>query len=125
MTEIYPDDPMYKAVEWIKKNTPQNAKLFATTDSLVYLKTKRLPINAYATSNLPVVYTPFDKFKQALSTTPPDYWVIDERQWDRFHDFGYDEASEILQKILACEEVVAQIEHITIRKHKQGKNLCI
>lgn len=125
VTEIYPDDPMYTVIEWIKKNTDPGARLFVTTDSLIYLKTGRLPVNAYATSNLPVVYTPFDQFKLKLSASPPDYWVIDERQWERFHDFGYDHATKFLQRVLSCEPIVAQIEYVTIRKHQPGKQLCL
>ena len=124
-TMTYPNDPMYKVNEWIISNTPKEAKLFATTDSLVYLETDRLMANPRAVTNLPVFYRAIDKTVLELKNNPPDYWVIDERQWERFEDMGFTEVSQVLQKIISCEPVVFQIEYITIRKHDISQKLCI
>lgn len=124
-TATYPSDPMYEINKWVINNTPKDAKLFATTDSIIYLETDRLMANPRAATNLPVFYRAIDKTVLELKKNPPDYWVIDERQWKRFEDMDFAEASHVLQKILSCEPVVFQIEYVTIRKHEVGKELCI
>lgn len=124
-TATYPSDPMFTINEWVIKNTPKDSKLFATTDSIIYLETDRLMANPRAATNLPVFYRAIDTAVLELKNNPPDYWVIDERQWKRFEDMGFAEASRVLQKILSCEPVVFQIEYVTIRKHEVGKELCI
>ena len=125
LTKVYKDDPFLEVIRWVRKNTPDNAKILAMTDSLIYLETNRLPVNAHATSNLPVVYEPLDQFKQKIKNQPPDYWIIDERQWKRFNEFGYEKTAKLLQKILSCETEAAKIEYITIKKHEKGKPVCI
>lgn len=124
LTKIQKDDPFLEVIEWVRKNTPDGSKILAMTDSLIYLETNRLPINSHATSNLPVAYEPLDQFKQKIKNQPPDYWVVDERQWKRFNEFGYERTVLFLQKILSCESEVAKIEYITIRKHETWRSEC-
>lgn len=124
-TATYPSDPMYEINKWVINNTPKDAKLFATTDSIIYLETDRLMANPRAATNLPVFYRAINTAALELKNNPPDYWVIDERQWKRFEDMGFPEASRVLQEILLCEPVVFQVEYVTIRKHEAGKDLCI
>lgn len=125
LTRIYPEDPLFEVVEWIKKNTTKDDKLFATVDSLVYLETQRLPANPRASTNLPVFYRPIEKAVAEMNTNPPQFWVIDERQWARFDDFGYKKEALVLKKIINCEPVVFRSSFITIRKHKPGEKLCL
>ncbi|OGE36527.1 hypothetical protein A3E45_01240 [Candidatus Daviesbacteria bacterium RIFCSPHIGHO2_12_FULL_43_11] len=124
-TATYPDDPMYEINKWVINNTPKEAKLFATTDSIIYLETDRLMANPRAVTNLPVFYREINQAALELQDNPPDYWVIDERQWKRFEDMGFTQASQVLQKILSCEQVIFQAEYVTIRKHEAGKDLCL
>lgn len=125
ISQLSVDDPMYGAVEWIKSNTPQDAKLFVIADQLFYFETKRLPANFRGTSNLPMAYEPLNKFGEELKQKSPDYWIIDERIWGRFHDFGYDHTTAFFKKLLSCEPIVAQIDYFSIRKHEERKELCI
>lgn len=125
LSELQQNDPMYDTVKWIRDNTPQNARLFVTTSTTLYFETKRFLINKRATSNLPFLYRPLDQFGSELQEKPPDYWVIDERQWARFDGFGYPDATIFLKKILACEPVIVKFDYITIRKHIQGQKLCL
>ena len=125
LTEVYSGDPMFDAVEWIKNNTPKDAKLFVIADPLFYIKTQRLPSHSSGTMNQPFVYEPLDKFKDKIKLRPPDYWVVDERLVNqRFKEFGYEHTTIFFNKLLACEELVARIEYITIRKHNPQKQFC-
>lgn len=125
LSRLLPNDPMFHATKWVRENTPQNSRLFSTTDSIFYFESRRLLVNRYATSNLPFLYRPVDRFGRILQDNPPDYWIIDERQWARFDDFGYSEVTIFFKKILKCEPKVAQFEYITIRKHEKNKKLCL
>lgn len=125
LTTIYPKDPHYDVVQWIKQNTSAKDKLFTTVNSLVYLETQRLPANPRSSIGLPIFYRPFEKMLKELTQNPPDYWVIDERQWKRFDDFGYQPETTVLKKILSCEKIVFQSAYITIRKHIPGQGLCL
>ncbi len=124
-TMTYSNDPMYEVNKWIISNTPKDAKLFATTDSIIYLETDRLMANPRAVTNLPVFYRAIDETVLELKKNPPGFWVIDERQWKRFEDMGFTEASLTLQKLLLCEQIVFRAEYVTVRKHDSGKELCI
>lgn len=124
LTKNYDSDPFTGSIKWIRDNTDNNSTLFATTDSTIYIETDRLPANHRASTNLPFVYRPLEDLKRELKIKAPDYWVIDERNWKRFHDFGYDDVTDFMKKILECEKVVKKFDYITIRKHEKGKNLC-
>ena len=125
LTRIYSDDPMYQVEEWVRRNTRSDDKLMATTDSMIYLDTDRLPVSRRVTTNLPQAYYPLEEFAKELSINPPDYWIIDERNWQRFRDFGKGDAAEMLIGILNCEPLVVKFDYVTIRKHEVGKPLCI
>lgn len=125
LTAIYPENPQYDIVWWIKQNTTIKDRLFITASSLVYLETHRLPASPRASYNRPIFYRPFEKMLEELKQNPPDYWVIDERRWERFDDFGYQPETTVLKKILSCEKLVFQSGYITIRKHIPDQKLCI
>ncbi|KKR81581.1 MAG: hypothetical protein UU73_C0001G0143 [Candidatus Daviesbacteria bacterium GW2011_GWA1_41_61] len=125
LTRIYPEDPLFDIISWIKQNTTKEDKLFATVDSLIYLETNRLPANPRASTNLPVFYRPLERLVEELKQNPPDFWVIDERQWKRFADFGYQAETTVLKRILKCEPVVFQSDYITIKKHIFSQQLCL
>jgi len=125
ITEIDENDPMFDAVQWVKENTSEDSKLFVMADPMFYFESNRLPAHPLGTMNQPFVYEPLDKFKETIKLRPPDYWVIDERLVNqRFKEFGYEQTTVFFNKLLECEEVVARIEYITIRKHNPQKQFC-
>lgn len=125
LSKVYEHDPMFKGIEWIKENTPEDAKLFVLDDPLYYLETNRLPSHSRATHNEPYTYEPLGTLKEEIKQNPPDYWVVDERLLkDRFHEFDYSYVSEFFEKILDCQTIVAQIEYLTIRKHDPENTSC-
>ncbi len=123
ISKFYPDDPMYGALDWIKNNTPLNSKLFVLGDSLFYFEAKRLPSSTRATTNIPIAYQPRDKFINELKNKPPDYWVIDERSWKRFEDFGFKDTATLLKNLLLCNKLLIRIDYVAI--YKQKGQLCI
>jgi len=126
ITKLYSDDPMYEAVNWIKDNTPDDAKLFVMADPMFHIETNRLPVSARGTMNQPFTYEPLDTLGQELDENPPDYWIVDERLVnERFPQFGYEHTKDYFNKLLLCEPGVARMEYITIRKHVPGKKLCL
>lgn len=124
LDKVKEGDVFWKAEEWVKKNTPQDARLFVTVNALFYFVTDRLPSSSRAASNLPFVYRPIEVFKTELREKPPDYWVIDERNWQRYPNFNCQDVAEFLTKVLNCEPVVARFDYITIRKHVGGSSFC-
>lgn len=82
----FPGDHMYETVEWVKKNTPDSAKLMVIGDSLFYLESNRLPSNR-ASKGLPYNWEPFTVIKPELLSRPADYWVVDQRFVDRLLDY--------------------------------------
>jgi len=74
--DTYPDDPMYQVIQWIKQNTNKNATLMVLGDSMIYLKSDRIPANRPAKGGIPYSWEPFDSVKQEISQKPPDYWII-------------------------------------------------
>lgn len=125
LSEIYPEDPMYDAVRWIKYNTEANSRIFVLGDLLFYFESQRLVANARGASNIPTVFDPLDKFFAELMVNTPNYWIIDERNFTRFEDFGYSHFVPPFKKLLECEKEVAKFDYWTVRKHQSGNKLCI
>lgn len=117
ISEVYPGDPMYTSIEWMKKNSDPQEKIFVLADALFYIKTDRLPANRRAVASEAFVYVPFEDFKSEIQASWPAYWVIDERQWRRMDDFGYKDLRTNFQKLVENDPVVAQFDYWTIRKH--------
>lgn len=117
ISKIYPDDPMYDTVEWIKKNSNPKDKIFVMGDALLYVETKRLPSNRRAVASEPFVYTPFEKFKEEIEQDWPSFWVVDERLWKRFEDFGYRKLGDDFQRLIERDPIVKTFDYWTIRKH--------
>lgn len=117
ISKIYPDDPMYDAVNWIRINSNSQDKIFVLGDALFYVESGRLPANRRAVASEPFVYVPFEEFKAELEDRWPSYWVVDERLWKRFDDFGYKELARSFQELIKKDPVVARFDYWTIRKH--------
>ncbi|MDO8503216.1 MAG: hypothetical protein Q7S60_00850 [bacterium] len=73
--DTYPGDEMYPVVNWIKENTPEDAKILVLADGLLYFRSNRLP-SARPSKGIPYSWEPFDKVKIELQTRPPSYWII-------------------------------------------------
>lgn len=126
LSKVYPHDPMYTTIQWIRNNTPTDSKLFVLADPLFYIETNRLPANPRGTMSQPFVFQPLEAFAEEIRVKPPDYWVIDERLLsERFYQFGYGYIAEFFNKLLKCEPVVVKIEYITIREHNKIGKSCI
>ncbi len=117
MTMFYPDDPAYHIAAWVRDNTPEDAKLFIIADPALYLETRRLPVNSRASLNLPFLYEPLADLEKNLEKNPPGYWIVDERIWERFHDFGYDTATDMFKRILKDKKVVFRQEYVVVIKN--------
>lgn len=124
LDRITENDPMYTAIEWVKKNTSENSRLFVTESSLFYFASRRLPSSSRATMSLPMVFEPLSLFKEELIENPPDYWVIDERNWIRFKNFGYQYVVDFFKKIISCDKPIVKFDYITITKHTGGSSFC-
>lgn len=126
LTEIYENDPVFNAIDWIVKNTPVDARLFVIADPVFYIKTDRLPAHSLGTMNQPFVYLPLEKFSITIQQKIPDYWVVDERLLNqRFLEYGYQNVTDFFNKLLACEPAEVKFEYVTIRKHSPGQKLCL
>ena len=124
LDRIYENDPIYQSIEWVKNNTPENSRLFVTETSLFYFASRRLPSSSRATMSLPWVFEPLSLFKEELIKNPPDYWVIDERNWIRFKNFGYQHIVDFFKKIITCDRPIIKFDYITITKHSGGSKFC-
>lgn len=124
LDKIVENDPIYPAINWIKGNTPENSKLFVTESSLFYFASQRFPSSSRATMSLPMLFRPLSSFREEIIAKPPDYWVIDERNWTRFINFGYKDVSDYIKKIVSCGKVVARFDYITIVKHAADNVSC-
>lgn len=116
ISKIYPDDPMYNAVEWMKVNSNPEDKIFVLGDVLFYVESERLPANK-AIASEPFAFVSFEEFRTEIENSWPSYWAIDERLWKRFDDFGYSELRISFQKLIEKDPVVARFDYWTIRKH--------
>lgn len=117
ISEVYPEDPMYDAVSWMRSNSYPNDKIYVLGDALFYILTDRLPANKRAVASEPFVYLPFEEFRSEIEKGRPSYWVIDERLWKRFDDFGYEDLGVNFKKLIERDPVVAKFDYWTIRKH--------
>jgi len=92
LNDTYPGDDMYKVIDWVKENTPENAKFMILGDSMFYLRSNRLPANRPAKGGIPYSWQPFEQIKKEILSSPPDYWVIGKTFTDRIiknHDAAY------------------------------------
>ena len=78
VNDVYPGDPMYDAVEWVKQNTNKNDKLMVFGDPLFYMRADRLP-SARPAKSIPYSWEPLDKISREIRANSPDYWVTDTR----------------------------------------------
>lgn len=121
---VYVDDPMYKTASWVKQNTPEDSKIFVLGDLLFYKEAERLISSPRGASNIPMAYYQFDNFVREIKQRPPDYWVIDERNFRRFKEFGYGHLVSRFQQLLGCQEVVARFDYWTISRHTKLDSSC-
>lgn len=76
VNDVYPGDPMYDAVIWVKQNTNEDGRLMVVGDPLFYMRADRLPSTRPAKS-IPYSWEPLEQIGPEIKATPPDYWVID------------------------------------------------
>lgn len=88
VNDVYPGDPMYMAVEWVKQNTNQNDKLMVLGDPLFYMRSDRLPASRPAKS-IPYSWEPLEKVSIEIKATPPDYWIIDTHALNRLSEVNH------------------------------------
>ncbi len=123
---LNPADPMAKAVEWIKKQTPETSKILVMGDALFYFEAQRLPANPRAAlASEPFTYLPFEEFVNSIKTKVPDYWVSDMRLFDRYPSYGFPTLGENFKKIIACQTILVQFDYWTISQNNSLTNTCI
>lgn len=76
VNDVYPGDPMYDAVVWIKQNTSENDRLMVVGDPLFYMRADRVPSSRPAKS-IPYSWEPLEQVSSEIRATPPNYWVVD------------------------------------------------
>ncbi len=78
VNDVYPGDPMFNAIEWVKKNTNSNNKLMVVGDPLFYMRSDRLTASRPAKS-IPYTWEPIEDVSSEILQTPPIYWVVDRQ----------------------------------------------
>jgi len=67
---------------------------------MLYYEAQRLPANNRTYSALPWTYEPFEEAKILFTKTPADYWLVDERLFKRFQNWGYEYQSVFIRELL-------------------------
>lgn len=117
VSEVYKGDPMYDAVAWVKVNTPPDARIFVLADTYFYLAAKRLPVNHRSALGVePIFFYPIPVFTQEIHRRPPDYWIIDERLFISYSNWGSDDVSAAMKAFLQCQSVTATFDYWKIYK---------
>ncbi|MBX4205662.1 hypothetical protein KW795_00520, partial [Candidatus Microgenomates bacterium] len=115
-----PGEPDYKAIQWIRNNTPKNSTLFVLAgNTLNFFEADRLPANRW-TYAIPWVFEPFENMKKDINNRPADYLIVDERLLDRFINWGYPHQSNYLKLFLKerYKEVARYDEWMVVYKLK-------
>jgi len=112
-----PKDPLYyQALQWFGENTTREERIMVFSGESFYAESDRLPATKY-TASLPWAMQPFEDFRKALKETPPDYWFVDERRFERFDEWGFAEMSSFIRDYTNCYDEVARFEFLTIVKN--------
>ncbi len=75
--DVYPNDPMYDTVEWVKNNTNQTSGIMVVGDPLFYMRSNRLPVTRVS-KGIPYSWEPIEKTSIEInSSIQADYWIID------------------------------------------------
>lgn len=74
--DVYPGDPMYDAIVWVKQNTSSSDKLMVVGDPLFYMRADRLPASRPIKSII-VSWEPIEEISKEITATPPNYWIVD------------------------------------------------
>ena len=82
VNDVYPGDPMYSAIDWVKQNTNVSDKLMVFGDPLFYMRADRLPASRPAKS-IPYSWEPLEPIINEIRSTPADYWIVDRRSMDK------------------------------------------
>lgn len=95
----HPGDYVYEAIEWIKKNTTPEDKVFSFETMIAYFEMQRLPaINR--TYILPWAFEPFSETEALWNKTLPKYAFVSELMFKRFKDLGYEKEIQFLRNSL-------------------------
>lgn len=95
----HPGDYVYEAIEWIKKNTKPEDKVFSFETMIAYFEMQRLPaINR--TYILPWAFEPFNEMEKLWNTSLPKYAFVSELMFKRFKDLGYEKEIQFLRSSL-------------------------
>lgn len=112
-----PDDYVYEATTWIKKNSSPEARIHVFGPMLLYYETQRLPANKKTYSALPWTYEPFEETKKLFTQKPADFWLVDERLFTRFSSWGYDHQSQYIRSFLGDNyELVINFDWMSVYK---------
>ncbi|KKU10922.1 MAG: hypothetical protein UX13_C0001G0013 [Candidatus Woesebacteria bacterium GW2011_GWB1_45_5] len=95
-----PGDYVNMAVIWIRENSSQDAKIHVFGPMLLYYEAQRLPANKKTYSALPWTYEPFEETKILFTKNPADYWLVDERLFTRFVNWGYGYQADFIRDLL-------------------------
>lgn len=74
--DVYPEDPMYDSIEWVKQSTDKSHTLIVVGDPLFYMRANRLPASRPIKSII-VSWEPIGEISREIKVTPPDYWIVD------------------------------------------------
>jgi len=114
-----PGDYVYEASKWIRDNSSTNSKIHILGPNILYWQTQRLPANKKTYSALPWTYEPFEETKNLFTQNPADYWLVDERLFVRFTNWGYEYQSKFLREFLDNQyEKVFNKDWMSVYQHK-------
>lgn len=113
--DVYPGEPMYDAILWVKDNTPKDAKLMVFADPLFYMRAERLPASR-PSKGMPYSWMPFSEVRAELRRTPADYWVTDQNFSRRLSkDFRVEDMLKFVESELeTCYKKVANFDTLEI-----------
>jgi len=95
----HPGDYVYEAIEWVKKNTKPEDRIFSFETMIAYFEMQRLPaINR--TYILPWAFEPFSEMEILWNKSLPKYAFVSELMFERFKDLGYEKEIRFLRNSL-------------------------
>lgn len=126
VSEVYPGDPMYDTVGWVKRNTSESSKIFVLGDTYFYLASGRLPANYRSALGVePIIFYPLSKFQKEIDSSPPDYWVIDERLFLTYSNWGQDQVSKVIKNFLSCRRLIEKFDYWAIYGESLQTSSCV
>ena len=107
--DVQEGDYQDKTVNWIRQNTSEETKIMVFGDSMVYVRSDRLP-PFRPSKGMPYAWEPFEEIKKEILAQPASYWIMDEQFTNRFTK-SYDKQymfDFVLEELSSCYKLVKE-----------------